>query len=145
MTLHLLRLTSNQSNTLSLLYIDGDFFAFVPEDAYHETKVPGETRIPVGKYRVDLTYSPRFNRNMWEVLQVPGYSGVRFHTGNSSDDTEGCIMPGLGVDLQFNGRYVASRSREAMGQLDSRLQSAKDADEQIWLTVSDELLERPLL
>jgi len=142
MNLRLDRLVSNDGNTLSLLFIDGDFFAFCPEDAWHDEKVKGQTRIPAGLYRVDLTWSPRFKRNMWEVLKVPGFEGIRFHSGNNSDDTEGCIMPGFGVDMQFNGRYVTTRSREAIGQFEARLQHAKDQDEQIWIRVSDKILNR---
>ena len=58
-------------------------------------KVPGATAIPAGTYEIRDTYSLRFGRNMLEVVGVPGFQGIRIHSGNSADDTEGCLIPGL--------------------------------------------------
>lgn len=145
MKLRLDRLTSNGKNSLSLLFADSDFFAFVPEDGFHflDEKVNGETRIPVGTYNIDLTFSPRFKKNMWEILNVPGFSGIRIHPGDSALDTEGCIMPGFAVSFNEDELTHTSRSQEACGKLYTMLQNAKDAGEKITIVVSDEILERP--
>lgn len=57
-------------------------------------KIFGQTAIPTGIYTVKMTYSPKYKRQMPEVLNVPGYSGIRIHSGNTADDTEGCIVLG---------------------------------------------------
>lgn len=59
--------------------------------------------IPAGKYRVAMSYSLKFKRRMYEVLDVPERSGIRLHSGNLGGDRtkglithfSGCI--GLGV------------------------------------------------
>lgn len=57
-------------------------------------KVYGETAIPYGTYRVVITYSNAFKKNLPEILNVPLYEGIRIHTGNHKDDTFGCLILG---------------------------------------------------
>lgn len=74
------------------------------EDRFLESggvKVKGETAIPRGRYRVIISYSNRFARYMPEVLEVPQFTGVRIHGGNTVKDTEGC--PLLGAQLTPDG------------------------------------------
>lgn len=66
-------------------------------------KVFGKTAIPIGRYEVIMTYSEKFASRPWaratkgmvpELLDVPGFSGVRIHPFNNADESLGCI--GLG-------------------------------------------------
>ena len=64
-------------------------------------KVPGETAIPEGLYKVTITYSPKFKRLM-PILHTEsdltiksngiGFEGIRIHGGNRHSDTEGCPL-----------------------------------------------------
>src|SRR5260221_7039770 len=97
------RMKSNANATLGALLLDGRCECFTCEDEYREVKVPGETRIPAGRYRLKLRAlgeSPHFDPvmtakfgadyfGMVEVCDVPGFTGVLIHIGNTSADTRG--------------------------------------------------------
>lgn len=55
-----------------------------------------ESCIPVGEYEVIKAQSPRFG-SCFYVKDVPDREGILIHCGNTRDDTEGCILPGLDV------------------------------------------------
>jgi len=95
-------------------------------------KVPKETAIPAGVYRVRRTWSPRYQRDMPEVLEVPAFRGIRIHSGNSDDDTEGCILPGLGVDPV---NWLVTRSRRAAAWLDQEIGACESRGEPVTLEV----------
>lgn len=95
MDFYLIRNIYTPVNTIGDLLLDHSVFCHTLEDVVRPmgaAKVPGETSIPSGRYRVILSYSKRFNRIMPEILDVPNFSGVRMHGGNTAKDTEGCII-----------------------------------------------------
>lgn len=51
--------------------------------------------IPPGVYRLAMGWSPKFNRHVPHVFDVPGRTDIEIHAGNSGDDTQGCIILGL--------------------------------------------------
>jgi hypothetical protein len=57
-------------------------------------KIFGETAIPNGNYPLIMSFSNRFQQYMPEVLNVPGFAGIRWHVGNSDVDTLGCLLLG---------------------------------------------------
>ena len=57
-------------------------------------KVYGETCIPYGTYKVELSYSPKFKRELPLLLNVPAFEGIRIHKGNDRSHTSGCILVG---------------------------------------------------
>ena len=120
-----------------LLFIDGLFFCGTLEDPWRDLsrqqKVPGETCIPAGTYRVVIDLSARFNKLMPHVLNVPHFEGIRFHSGNTRRDTEGCIL--LGTHLQEG---VLSQSRATVERFMTVMRMAINKKEEIWLTISDD-------
>ena len=48
--------------------------------------------IPAGSYRVKVTLSPRFKRNLPLLLNVPGRNGIRVHRGTKPEHSKGCII-----------------------------------------------------
>lgn len=73
------------------------------ELAYRNNEV-SESAIKKGDYTCKLTYSKSFDRWLYEVLNVEGRSGIRFHEGNFYYDVEGCILVGDGfADINKDG------------------------------------------
>lgn len=96
MELKLVRKWLTQNSTIGELSVNGKFECFVIEDNYPTPwkKTPGKTAIPAGKYEVIVNLSNRFKVDMPLLLNVPEYAGIRIHPGNTSADTEGCLLPG---------------------------------------------------
>lgn len=94
MIVTLLREPADGASTPGLLIVDGRFHCFTLEDLERPVKIHGQTAIPRGTYPLILEHSPRFKRVLPTVLDVPGFTGIRIHSGNSSLDTEGCILVG---------------------------------------------------
>lgn len=97
------RIHFKESYTIGKLYIDfsnnfdPEYFCDTLEDKvrFDGKKVYGKTAITAGKYQLSLTYSPKFKRILPLIDNVPNYSGVRIHAGNTDADTEGCILVGF--------------------------------------------------
>ncbi len=121
--------------TLGTFSIDGARVGYTCEDQDRRLeeggeKVFGATAIPRGRYRVILSFSGRFQALMPEVLDVPGFEGIRIHGGNTAADTHGC--PLLGAQATPTGVRVCSGVnaflRQAIGK-------AIASGEDVWLEV----------
>ena len=100
------RLVFTEKSTISELWVNGIMFCHMLEDKDRgltqwmteqeiaAIKVPKATAIPRGLYHCKVTFSSRFQKMMPEVLNVPGFSGVRMHAGNKAEDTDGCPLFG---------------------------------------------------
>ena len=111
------------SATIGAMFVDGLFYCYTLEDAVTLVrndagvvvghKINGATAIPAGVYNLAVTRSHRFKKDLVEVLDVPRFTGIRIHGGNTADDTEGCIL----TAETAAPRYIAGRAIELSAQL----------------------------
>lgn len=99
-----------------------------------EEKTAGLTAIPEGRYRVCLRYSKTFKRNMPFLENVPYFSGIMIHTGNSPKNTRGCVLVGQSLPLGGveGGLY---NSRIYFKKLYQLIADAIEDGEEVWVTV----------
>jgi len=118
------------SYSIGLLYINGVLFSNTLEDKdrdltfnmplyeINRRKVYGETAIPRGSYRIEMTYSPKLAKRAWcakekgyspQIMNVPGFAGIRIHPLNRPEESLGCIGVGdnkaKGMILNSTARY----------------------------------------
>ena len=122
MKLTLKRIALRSTYTIGRLYVDGNYFCDTLEDTVRdlnkngkfdngEKKVYGKTAIPYGTYEIKWTYSPRFKKYTPQLMNVPSFEGIRIHSGNSSTDTEGCLLLGENkkVGMVLNSRATINK------------------------------------
>ena len=121
------RIWRSDDTTIGILKHDGKQICFTLEDKVREIpgkpvdqwKVPSRTAIPSGEYDVVITMSNRFKRLMPLLLDVPGFAGVRIHSGNTHEDTEGCILLGtgrVGVRTVVNSKLAIGKFEELLAR-----------------------------
>lgn len=136
MELTLNRIFLGSSATIGELLVNDKHLCDTLEDRVRPEgeKVYGKTAIPEGTYEVKLTYSPRFKKILPEILNVPNFSGIRIHSLNKAEESEGCI--GVG---EWNGKDTnwISNSRIAFNELMSLLQKAANNKEKITITINN--------
>jgi hypothetical protein len=136
MNLSLIRDVFTENSTTSKLFVENEFECFVLEDQDRKLeaggkKVYGRTAIPRGRYKIELDWSPKYGRDMPHVLDVPQFEGIRIHTGNKSEDTEGCLI----VGQERVDNYVRN-SKLAFDALLQKLNLAWANKEEVWLTIT---------
>jgi len=133
------RYKSEADWTLSEFFILGAFYGYGIEDEHRDVKVHGETRIPNGVYELALTHSPKFSNayftsnripelsrvqnaefqtphKLLTVLNVPNFSRILWHWGNTDDDTDGCYIVGSKIG-EIKGQKAVLSSRNKYEQI----------------------------
>lgn len=134
MILHLDRLQFGNTFTIGDLKVDDDWQCWTLEDRRREpgVKVKGETCIQAGEYEVVVNFSQRFQQLMPLLLDVPLFTGIRIHPGNTSEDTEGCILVG---DVRFGASI--GRSQYAYSALMAKINPAWQRQEKIVMRITE--------
>lgn len=114
--LQLERINRQSSYTEGKLSINKEYFCMTLENTDRdlnkngrfdcgERKIYGQTAIPNGRYQIVLSWSPKFSprygTNMPLLLNVPEFSGILIHPGNTTNDTLGCILVGEKVNYGY--------------------------------------------
>lgn len=130
MNLVLERKEKTPLSTIGDLYVNNVFECYTLEDVERTgLKIFGKTAIMKGTYEVVITFSNRFQRLLPLLLSVPNFEGVRIHSGNTADNTEGCILV-----AQKKGKDQILQSRLAFDKLFKKMQKVAKT-EKIFLTI----------
>ena len=142
-----------QSYTISNLYINGEWFSNVLEDAdrglddsmsedmIRTLKKPSITAIPRGTYEITLdVVSPKYSKVQFykdvcngkvpRLKNVKGFDGILIHAGNTDKDSSGCLLVGQN---KVKGQVV--NSKETFKQLYKLLQDGKSRGEKIIIKI----------
>ena len=142
MKIELHRKWRKKGYSIGILYIDGKRICETLEDEdrglfedrslsdIRRVKVKGETAIPVGRYQITWTYSPRFRKMLPLLNGVPGYEGIRIHSGNKARDTEGCILCGRNTEVG-----TVTNSRYWTGKVNALIERAIKAKEEVTISI----------
>lgn len=125
LTFYLIRLHLKEKYTIGNLYcvgvdlsgktsrlIENQFLCNIIEDKFRgndlkKNKVSGETCIPEGNYKIKMSYSPKYQKSLPQLLNVPYFEGVRIHSGNTAEHSEGCLLPGMNREV---GKVLESKT-----------------------------------
>ena len=144
MEIKVIRKTKTPLSTIGGLSINGAFTCFTLEDCDRglssefpldeivRKKVFGKTAIPTGRYEIAITFSNHFQKMLPILLNVPGYQGVRVHSVNRPDQTEGCILVGVHKEVD-----MITESRIAFNDLMDKITEVV-AMEKIFITIESE-------
>lgn len=155
-----LRYSSAEESTLGLLFelgarataappaADRRFLCHLLEDQWQEVKVSRETRIPAGRYRLRLRrfggfhekYTVRFpgiHVGMLELVDVPGFTDILIHSGNTDDHTAGCLLVGDVALQNVSQRGALEASAAAYRRIYPNIARAAAAAEGAFITLQD--------
>jgi hypothetical protein len=129
--------------TNGLLFIDGVFECYTLEDEYRDVKVMHETCIPEGEYDIiyrkvggfHTKYTARygaFHKGMLWLQDVPGFTYILIHSGNTDEHTSGCLIVGeTQQDLDKGKNGFVGNSGDAYKKLYKKVSSALDKGEKV--------------
>lgn len=148
MELEIKRLGGNSDTSMGAWYIGEGvskyLFCHSVEDERRHNKIDGKTRIPAGRYEIVLNHIGGMNKHyskypwhigMLELADVPNFSYVYIHPGNTHSDTEGCLLPNYKSNLKD---MCGENSFECYKDLYLEIVPALKNNEQVFITIKDE-------
>lgn len=105
MEIEVKRFSDNKEASVGVMLIDGKFACFTLEDEERFVKKMKETRIPEGTYDIVFRtegghherYKTKFSdihKGMLHIINVPNFTHILIHIGNTEKDTDGCLLVG---------------------------------------------------
>lgn len=132
MELLLTRKWPSSNSTIGTLQIDGVNECFTLELPLNGgDNAPNTSAILPGRYRILMSNSPHFGRDMPHLQDVPGRTYVMIHWGDYPKDTDGCIIVGRTKGVDFVG---VSRDEFDNYLLPKILAALQDGGE-VWITI----------
>ena len=159
MLIKLLRNRENAKSTVGeLVTEDGQSICVTLEDAHHDVKIPGGTRIPKGMFPVKLRteggfharylkrFGADFHKGMLWIRDVPGFEYILVHCGNTIADTDGCVLTGSEiVEPDGDEPFEIIGSEKAYRKFYPPVRDALLRKEPVWIQVIDPVHDDPLV
>ena len=128
--------SATKKSTGGILLLGTLFESYTLEDPDRKletggTKIPKETCIPRGRYRIELYNSPKHGIDTLQLMHVPQFTNIQIHGGNKPEDVEGCIV--VGMTRATDG---VLESQKALLSLKAKLVPAIRSGQQIWITIT---------
>lgn len=143
MNLRLHHLAETKNSTLSELLHEGERICYILEDGHRENKISGETRIPAGSYEIvprrEGGFYSRYSRQHghdfvpW-LLNVPGFTWILIHIGNTIENTRGCLLTGT-THVKPGADFQTRKSTEAYLELYALLAVAFNQGERVFIEI----------
>ena len=154
MRLQLKRIYTCKDYTIGHLYINGEYIMDTIEDTDRmlDSNMPLEqilnikkknmTAIPTGTYNILMdVVSPKYSKKQYyldicggkvpRIENVPGFSGILIHVGNTAADTAGCLLVGYN-----KAKGMVLNSKSAFEKLYPLLKAAYNRKESITITIT---------
>ena len=158
MKLQVVRHRFGTDATCGILYIDGTFECYTLEDQYQAVKVMHETCIDDGEYEIKFKkwggfhekYKVRYGADhygMLHVQNVPNFSDILIHTGNTDEHTSGCLLLGetqQDLDMGKDGFIGSSKNAYLKAYKKIAKELLIGTKVTIEYTTITKLLEKPL-
>jgi hypothetical protein len=141
----LVRKYFTETYTIGKLSVDGVYLSDTLEDKVRdlkdinhdgdfndpgEGKIYGQTAIPYGRYRILFTYWKKHNRMAPLLQDVPGFTGIFIHSGNTPSDTMGCILPG---ENKIKGQVIYSKYH--VNIIENLIREALSEKKDVYITI----------
>jgi len=97
---------STSQSVTGELFVNTVHYCWTLEPPYAASTVKPRA-IPAGTYDLDIRFSPRFNRMMPHIENIPDFNDVMIHFGNFPSQTDGCILVGSILESNFVGNSRA--------------------------------------
>ena len=157
MKLQVVRTQFGTDATNGLLFIDGIFECYTLEDQYQAVKVMHETCIPEGTYDIQFRtvggfhaiYTERYgamHKGMLWLQDVPGFTFILIHTGNTDQHTSGCYIVGeTQQDLDKGKDGFVGNSGVAYKKMYPKVKDAIKAGEEVTIKYTNikDLIDLP--
>lgn len=108
------RIYQGDDCTLGVLQSNDGLMCYTLEHPWRDN-APLVSSIPAKEYNVTPYSSEKFP-NTWELKSVVGRTSILIHSGNTVDDTKGCILIGSGIG-NIKGKKAVLESRITMDKL----------------------------
>ena len=129
---YVLRQIYRMDCTAGIYIVNDRWFCYtleLPTRRAGEVKVPGKTAIPAGVYLLQSLYSPHFQRNTPHIMDVPNFTEIEQHGGDTAADTEGCTLleyTRVNDCTIYGGGKIPGSMATAEGALNALLQQAQE-------------------
>ena len=158
MKLQVVRTQFGTDATNGILLVDNVFEAYTLEDQYQAVKVMHETCIPEGTYDIKFRtvggfhekYKKRYGNDHYGMLHlqdVPNFTYILIHQGNSDEHTSGCLILGeTQQDLDLSDDGFIGHSGVAYKKLYKKVAKELLLGKKVSIeyTTITKLLEKPL-